>query len=154
MSGGSGSGRSSPAQPAVATNNTETLHNGSYATIEHARAQQARFGIAEHVLVAWVMERERAEAEGRAFPLSLLSFSLLGLAGSRKAVERDARGAGVGRGAHFKMRGAGHPKAVPVITPAGRFGTLTLAAQAHGIGYEAARDRLRRGTWQRVPRGD
>ncbi len=37
------------------------------------------------------------------------------------------------RGAHLRIRGDGHPKAKAVMTPIGRFGSIALAAEAHGI---------------------
>lgn len=147
----SGSGAGGVAQPEGGTINTAILHNGPYATIERARVMQATFGIPEYVFASWLRARERAAADGRAFPLSLLAYRMLGVA-SRAAEERDAARPGPGRGAHCKVRGEDHPRSVPVVTPAGRFGSLRLAAEAHGLGYEAARYRVRCGDWRREVR--
>jgi hypothetical protein len=41
--------------------------------------------------------------------------------------------------------GADHPASRPVITPLGRFASVTLAAQAHGISPSAVSERATRG---------
>lgn len=49
------------------------------------------------------------------------------------------------RGAHLKVRGDGHPKSLAVWTPAGRFGSIALAAEAYGITRAGASARVKRG---------
>ncbi len=51
------------------------------------------------------------------------------------------------RGAHLQVRGDGHPRAMAVITPLGRFGSIALASEAHGITRQGGWYRVRRGEW-------
>lgn len=53
------------------------------------------------------------------------------------------------RGAHLRVRGAGHPRSKPVVTPRGVFGSIALAAEAHGVTRQEGARRVRRGTWKR-----
>jgi hypothetical protein len=65
---------------------------------------------------------------------------------TRRATEtRKERGKP--RGYHLKVRGDGHPKSKPVVTPLGRFGSIALAAEAHGITRQAGFYHVRAGTW-------
>ena len=50
-------------------------------------------------------------------------------------------------GAHLKVRGDGHPRSIPIRTPVGRFGSIALAAEAHGITRQAGHYRVQRGVW-------
>jgi hypothetical protein len=43
------------------------------------------------------------------------------------------------------QRGDAHPKSTPVITPAGRFGSIALAAEHYGITRAGASHRVRKG---------
>ena len=43
------------------------------------------------------------------------------------------------------VRGADHPASRPVITPLGRFASVTLAAQAHGISPSAVSGKATKG---------
>ena len=54
---------------------------------------------------------------------------------------------GRARGVHLKVRGDGHPRSKPVITAAGRFGSIRLAADAYGISERTGRYRISRGFW-------
>jgi hypothetical protein len=54
------------------------------------------------------------------------------------------------RGEHLKVRGDGHPKAKAVMTDAGRFGSIALAAEAYGITRAGGHYRVRSGTWRFV----
>jgi len=51
------------------------------------------------------------------------------------------------RGVHLKVRGDGHPKSHAVMTPAGRFGSIALASEAHGITRAGGLHRVRTGVW-------
>lgn len=51
------------------------------------------------------------------------------------------------RGQHLKVRGEGHPKSHPVVTPMGWFGSVALAAEAHGMTRQGGLARVRRGVW-------
>jgi len=53
------------------------------------------------------------------------------------------------RGAHLRVRGDGHPRSRAVITPDGRFGSIALAAEHHGLTRAAGslRARERRAGW-------
>jgi|HubBroStandDraft_5_1064220.scaffolds.fasta_scaffold48799_6 hypothetical protein len=57
---------------------------------------------------------------------------------------------GVPRGYNLKIRGDGHPKAKAVMTDAGRFGSIALAAEAHVITRAGGHYRVRSGTWRFV----
>jgi hypothetical protein len=46
--------------------------------------------------------------------------------------------AGKPMGFNLKVRGDGHPRSRPVITPKGRFGSMALAAEAFGVSRQAA----------------
>ena len=52
------------------------------------------------------------------------------------------------RGYHLRIRGDGHPKAKAVTTPAGRYGSIALASEAHGITRQAGHYRVRSGVWR------
>ena len=56
--------------------------------------------------------------------------------------------AGRARGDHLKVRGDGHPRSKAVITPAGRYGSIALAAEAHGITRAGGFYRVDRGEWR------
>jgi hypothetical protein len=51
------------------------------------------------------------------------------------------------RGAHLKVRGDGHPRSKAVITPLGRFGSVALASEAHGITRQGGHYAVKRGAW-------
>lgn len=51
-------------------------------------------------------------------------------------------------GGHLKVRGDGHPRSMAVVTPLGRFGSIALAAEAHGITRAGGHYRVKRGMWQ------
>ena len=51
------------------------------------------------------------------------------------------------RGFHLKIRGDGHPKSLAVITDMGRFGSIALASEAHGITRAGGASRVKRGVW-------
>lgn len=50
-------------------------------------------------------------------------------------------------GSHLKVRGDGHPRSHAVITPLGRFGSIALASEAHGITRQAGFYKVRAGVW-------
>ena len=52
---------------------------------------------------------------------------------------------GVPRGSHLKVRGDNHPRSKAVVTPAGRFGSLALAAEHHGLTRAGAHYRVKSG---------
>lgn len=58
---------------------------------------------------------------------------------------REVRG--VPRGIHLKVRGDGHPRSKAVVTPLGRFGSIALAADAHGITRQGGHFKVKRGDW-------
>lgn len=66
----------------------------------------------------------------------------------RATASREANGNP--RGAHLMVRGTGHPRSHAVLTPAGRYGSIALAAEAHGITRAGGCFRVQRGEWQRV----
>ena len=45
------------------------------------------------------------------------------------------------------IRGDGHPKSLAVITPKGRYGSIALAADAHGITRAGGHYRVKKGWW-------
>lgn len=65
---------------------------------------------------------------------------------ARATATRNANGKP--RGLHLKIRGDGHPRSKAVLTPAGRFGSIALAAEAHGMTRAGGLARVRRGVWQ------
>lgn len=52
---------------------------------------------------------------------------------------------GTVRAAHLKVRGDAHPKSKAVVTPAGRFGSIALAAEHHGLTRAGAHYRVKAG---------
>lgn len=56
---------------------------------------------------------------------------------------REARGNPLG--IHLRVRGDGHPRSQAIVTPAGRFGSIALAAEHYGITRQGAGARVRRG---------
>lgn len=70
---------------------------------------------------------------------SYLSAMMVGIHARRKAA---------GIKLHLEVRGDGHPKSKPVITPAGRFGSASLAADHYGITRAGACWRVKNGVWQ------
>ena len=52
------------------------------------------------------------------------------------------------RGIHLRVRGDGHPASHAVITPIGRFGSIALAAEAHGITRAGGLYRVRWKDWR------
>lgn len=56
--------------------------------------------------------------------------------------------AGKPRGYHLKVRGDGHPRSKAVVTPRGRYGSIALAAEAHGISRAGGCYRVERGEWR------
>ena len=58
-------------------------------------------------------------------------FSSVELAWERSRLTRERNGTVLG--ANLRMRGEGHPSSKLVTTPAGRFGSATLAGEHHGI---------------------
>jgi len=63
----------------------------------------------------------------------------------RTTVARIA--SGKPRGSHLGIRGDGHPRSRAVVTPLGRFGSIALAAEAHGITRQGGAAKVRRGVW-------
>ena len=53
-------------------------------------------------------------------------------------------------GQHLRVRGDGHPRSHAVLTPAGRFGSIALASEAHGFSRTTGLMRVRAGVWVRV----
>lgn len=53
-------------------------------------------------------------------------------------------------GSHLKVRGDGHPRSKAVMTDLGRFGSIALAAEAHGITRAGGHHRVRTGAWRLV----
>ena len=49
------------------------------------------------------------------------------------------------RGQHLRVRGEGHPRSRPVMTPRGRFGSLREAAEANGVKPSTACWRIKNG---------
>ena len=49
------------------------------------------------------------------------------------------------RGKHLRVKGEAHPRSRPVMTPAGRFGSMAEAAAAYGISRPGALYRIRQG---------
>ena len=63
----------------------------------------------------------------------------------QQAMEKAAetrRNNGLPLGEHLKVRGDGHPRSIAVITPLGRFGSIRLAAEAHGVSEKCVRYRI------------
>ena len=54
---------------------------------------------------------------------------------------------GVTHGQHLRVRGDGHPKSHAVMTPVGRFGSIALASETHGITRAGGLHRVRTGVW-------
>lgn len=50
-------------------------------------------------------------------------------------------------GSHLKVRGDGHPRSIAVVTPLGRFGSIALASEAHGITRQGGHYAVRAGRW-------
>ena len=71
------------------------------------------------------------------------------IAMTEKAMETQRR-KGRPRGTHLKVRGDGHPKSKPVLTPAGRFGSIALAAEHYGVTRACGSQWLSCGKWQRA----
>lgn len=69
----------------------------------------------------------------------------------RIAAVRAANGHPLGQ--HLRVRGDGHPKSKAVLTPAGRFGSIALAADHYGITRAGASLRVKRGAegWTYAP---
>lgn len=70
-------------------------------------------------------------------------------AAQAKASETMAK-LGRPRGTHLRVRGDGHPKAMAVLTPAGRFGSIALASEHYGVTRQCGGQWLARGIWQRA----
>jgi hypothetical protein len=51
------------------------------------------------------------------------------------------------RGIHLKVRGDGHPRSMAVVTSLGRFGSIALASEAHGITRAGGHYKVKRGDW-------
>lgn len=51
-------------------------------------------------------------------------------------------------GVHLMVRGDGHPRSMAVITSLGRFGSIALASEAHGITRAGGHYRVKRGQWR------
>ena len=50
-------------------------------------------------------------------------------------------------GDHLRVRGDGHPRSRAVVTPLGRFGSIALASEAHGITRQGGHYAVKRGAW-------
>ncbi len=62
----------------------------------------------------------------------------------RVKAAREASGNPLGK--HLWVRGDGHPRSKAIITPAGRFGSMALAADHHGITRQAVHCRIKGGS--------
>ena len=143
---------------------------------KRARAEQAMYAIPERDFRSWIAQRDTAKARGIPFNFSLLAWRLwwqsqLARIGDRGAYEtdnvqcitlaqnsadqpRETRDAARIKaahtrqsrtGAHLRERGK-HPRSKPVITPLGRFASVALAADAHGITRQGAHHHVTRGS--------
>lgn len=64
-------------------------------------------------------------------------------AASKRMLDRNSARIAAGIPHHLAVRGDGHPKSKPVITPDGRFGSCALAAEFYGITRQAMHLRIK-----------
>ena len=131
-----------------------------FSPVQQARLQCARLGIPLGRYRQWRAERASAQRRGLAWDLGLPEWHAQapeGVVVEVDPIDAAIRRAGVirrsatlavagrGLGDHLRVKGAAHPRSRAVLTPEGRFASLTLAAEAFGVSRQAVCQWLREG---------